>query len=185
MSELDLLRETFADYCKLRQTLSDLPEMSIVAVRRKPEQVAADEKLFERVTKVLAEQGSVGWARYRSELGWSGGHPPPCFKESGPPIMAEWLDRDGTAHRLTPASSVTGKALIVAIRDRELGSNDDLGEGEVSALRQCLRVLADRRIEPFSHIAYEVYWGLPENGSPSATRRLFDRFAGFCKQVGG
>ena len=185
MSELDLLRETFADYCKVRQTLSDLPEMSLVAVRREPEQVAADEKLFERVTKVLAEQGSVGWARYRSDLGWSGGHPPPRFEESGPPIMAEWRDRDGTAHRLTPAPSAAGAALVVAVRDRELGPNDGLGEGEVPALRQCMKVLADRRIEPFTHIAYEVYWGLSENGSRSATRRLFDRFAGFCKQVGG
>ena len=181
MSKLDLLRETFADYCKAKDTLSDLPEMSLVAVRRNPEQVAADDKLFERVTKVLDEEGSVGWARYRSELGWTD-HPPPCFEQSGPPITAEWLDEDGTAYRLTPAPSAVGEALIVAVRDRKLGPGDSLRAGEIPALRQCLKVLAHRRIKPFTHIAYAIYWGLPENGSPSATRRLFDRFAGFCSK---
>lgn len=185
MNELDLLRETFADYCKARRTLSELPEMSLVAVRREPEpEVAADEKLFERVTDALAEQGSIGWARYRSELGWRG-HPPPCFEQSGSPIMAEWLHRNGTACRLTPAPNAVGMALIVEVRDRELRPNDGLEVGEVPALRQCVEVLAHPRIDPFTHIAYEVYWGLPANGSPSATRRLFDRFAGFFTQVGG
>ena len=182
MSELDLLRETFTDYCKLRQTHSDLPEMSLVAVRRNPERAAADKKLFERVTKILVKDHLVGWARYRSELGWTN-HPPSCFERSGPPIMAEWFDKEeGTAYRLTPAPSATGTALIVTVRDRKLGSNDCLKEHETPALRQRLEVLAHPRIKPFTHIVYEVYWGLPENGSPSATRRLFDRFAGFVQE---
>lgn len=182
MSKLDLLRETLADYCSVREALSDLPEMSLVAVQRKPQRAASDEALFDRVTKILVEDHAVGWARYRSELGWTD-HPPPCFEQSGPPIAAEWLDEDGTAYRLTPAPSAVGEALIVAVRDRKLGPGDSLCAGEVPALRECLKVLAHRRIKPFTHIAYAVYWGLPESGSPSATRRLFDRFAGF-KQVG-
>ena len=183
MSKLDLLHETFADYCKVRETLSDLPDMSLVAVRRDLERAAADKKLFDRVTKILVEDHLIGWARYRSELGWTD-HPPSCFEQSGPPIMAEWLDEDGTAYRLTPAPSVTAMALIVAVRDHELGQDDGLAEHETPALRQRLDVLAHPRIKPFTHIGYEVYWGLAENRSPSATRRLFDRFAGF-EQEGG
>ena len=178
MNELDLLRETFADYCAVRRTLCDLPELSLVAVRRTCEQAAADDALFEKVTKVLAEAGSSGWARFRSELGWSGALPPP-FERSGPPIVAEWLDDKGIAHRLSPASNAAGTALMVEVHERALGSCDGLAEGEVPALRQHLEVLAHPRVAPFTHIAYEVYWGLPGNGSSSATRRLFDRFAGF------
>ena len=178
MNKLDLLRETFADYCAVRRTLCDLPELSLVAVRRTCEQAAADHALFEKVTQVLAETGSSGWARFRSELGWSGA-PPPSFEQSGPPIVAEWRDGKGIAHRLSPAPNAVGTALMVAVDDRALGSRDGLAEGEAPALRQRLEVLAHPRAAPFTHIAYEVYWGLPGNGSSSATRRLFDRFAGF------
>lgn len=179
MNDLDLLRETFDDYCAVRRTLCDLPELSLVVVRRTCEQAAADRRvLFEKVTKVLDEVGSSGWARFRSELGWSGA-PPPSFEQSGPPIFAEWLDGKGIAHRLSPAPNAAGTALTVAVHDRALGSLDGLAEGEAPALRQRLEVLAHPRVAPFTHIAYEVYWGLPGNGSPSATRRLFDRFAGF------
>ena len=106
MTELELLRETLADYCKVRKTLSDLPELSLVAVRRKREQVAADADLFEKVKKALAGPNG-GWARFLSELGWTC-RLPPCFETSGPPIMAEWLDDKGVAYRLTPAPSVAG-----------------------------------------------------------------------------
>ena len=183
MTELELLRETLADYCKVRQTLSDLPELSLVAVRRKREQVAADADLFEKVKKALAGPNG-GWARFRSELGWTC-RPPPCFETSGPPIMAEWLDERGVAYRLTPAPSVAGQALIVSVRTRALGHGDSLRDGEEPALRQSLEVLAHTRVDPFTHIAYEVYWGLPPNGSSSATRRLFDRFAGFIEKQEG
>ena len=177
MNELGLLRETLADYRKACQTLSDLPELSLVAVRREPKQKAADITLFERVTTALAA-GPHGWARFRSELGWTG-HPPPCFEQSGPPIMAEWLDCDGTAYRLTPAPNAVGEALIVSVRDRVLRQDEGLAKGEIPALRQHVEVLALPRVNCSTHIAYEVYWGLPRDGSLSATRRLFDRFAGF------
>ena len=182
MSELDVLRETFADYCSVRETLCDLPEISLVAVRRTCDQAAVDQKLFERVTKALADEHSSGWARFRSELGWSGA-PPPTFKASGPPIMAEWLDGSGTAHRLSPAPSAVGKALLVAVSHRPLEPRGGLTDGETPALLQRLQVLAHARVAPFTHIAYDVYWGLPENGAPSATRRLFDRFAGFIEEA--
>ena len=174
---LDLLRKTLNDYESVRKTLTGLPPMSLVAVHRKHEQVAVDERLFMRMTKVGTDKH--GWARFRSELGWTGRWPN-CFKQSGPPIMAEWLDDDG-ACRLTPAPSI-GRALIVSIREREIGS-EGLGENEIPALREKLEVLAHRRVEPFTHAAYHVYWGLPPRGSSSATRRLFDRFAGFLEKT--
>ena len=200
MTRLELLRKTFNDYKSLRVTLGDLPELSLVAVHRKCEQMAVDEELFDEMTKLLSGEenglawfrsklgwtgdppsGEVhGWARFRSELGWIG-HPPPCFKQSGPPIMAEWRDGD-VAYRLTPAPSVAGQALFVSAAERALEPDDCLEEGEIPALRQRLEVLAHSRVKPFTHIAYEVYWGLPPNGSGSATRRLFDRFAGFIEK---
>ncbi len=184
MKQLDLLRRTYADYCKLHGAFDDLPRLAPVAVARTSGSAAMDRELFDRVTKVLAGKGAVGWARFRSELGWSG-CPPPCFELSGPPIMAEWLDGNGVSHRLTPAPNAAGRALIVTIRDRMLSESDCLKEGEIPALRQRVEVLAHSRIDPFTHVAYDVYWGLPQNGSLSATHRLFDRFAGFLPKKGG
>lgn len=204
MTRLELLREAFNDYELLRGKragLDDLPELSLVAMYRKSAQVVTDRELFEKVTNVLAgevhgrawfrqklrwtgnpslEEGGNGWARFRSELGWTD-HPPPCFEQSGPPIMAEWLD-GGISYRLTPAPSVAGQALVVSACARSLDPldpNDCLREGEEPGLRQRLEILADPRVTPFTHIAYEVCWGLPSNDSSSAMRRLFDRFAGF------
>ncbi|MDE0460731.1 MAG: hypothetical protein OXI15_25875 [Chromatiales bacterium] len=207
MTRLELLRETFDDYKSLRghgcAGLDDLPELSFVAVHRKSAQVAADEALFGKVSNVLTGEvdgrawfrrklgwtgdpspGKVhGWARFRSELGWTG-HPPPCFEQSGPPIMAEWLD-EGVAYRLMPAPSIAGYALVVSVCARPLEPDDYLRDGEEPALCQRLEVLAHPRVAPFTHIAYEVCWGLPSNGSSSATRRLFDRFAGFIEKQEG
>lgn len=208
MTKPELLREAFNDYELLRgkrARLDDLPELSFVAMYRKSAQVAADRELFEKVTNVLAgemhgrawfrrklgwtgnpslEAEVNGWARFRSELGWTG-HPPPCFEQSGPPIMAEWLD-GGISYRLTPAPSVAGQALVVSACARSLDPDDCLRDGEAPGLCQRLEVLADSRVAPFTHIAYEVCWGLPSNDSSSAMRRLFDRFAGFItkKQEG-
>lgn len=184
MKRLDLLRRTHTGYGKLREAFGDLPDLAMVAVARTSESAAMDRELFDRVTDALAAKGAVGWARFRSELGWSG-CPPPGFDVSGPPIMAEWLDRNGVSRRLTPPPSVTGRALIVAIDDRRLGGDDCLEEHEIPALRQRVEVLAHSRVESFEHLAYDIYWGLPQDGSPSATRRLFDRFAGFLPQKEG
>lgn len=178
---LDLLRETLEDYESVRKTLTGLPPMSLVAVHREHEQVAMDERLFKRMTKIGTDKH--GWARFRSELGWTGCWPN-CFKQSGPPIMAEWVVDDDGACRLTPAPSTAGNALIVSIREREIGP-DGLGENEIPALREKLKVLAHPRVESFTHAAYHVYWGLPPRGSSSATRRLFDRFAGFLEKMEG
>ena len=65
MTKLELLRETFNDYESLRRTSGDLskldlPELSLVAVHRKSEQEAADEKLFDKVTKVLGRGVRLG-----------------------------------------------------------------------------------------------------------------------------
>ena len=185
MTELEYLRETFDDYEKARNSIDGLPELSLVAVHRTCEQVAVDESLFTRVKEVLAEKD--GWARFRSELGWTG-HLPQCFKQSGPPIMAEWRgDDDGVdvTWRLTPAPSMAGRALIVSVSEREVEPDGNLEKDEIPALRQRLEVLAHPRVAPFTHVAYDVYWGLPPHGSPSATRRLFDRFAGFSKKMEG
>ena len=184
MKRLDLLRRTHADYSKLRKALDDLPHLAMVAVARTSESAAMDRELFDRVTVALGDNGAVGWARFRSELGWSGCLPP-GFEISGPPIMAEWLDGNGVAHRLTPAPNVVGRALIVAVSDRTLGEGDGLEEREIPALRQRVEVLAHKRIAPLEQVAYDVYWGLPPNGSQSATRRLFDRFAGFLPKKEG
>ena len=183
MTELELLRETLADYCKVRKTLPDLSDLSLVAVRRTRVQVAADTALFEKVNKALGSPNG-GWARFRSELGWIC-QPPPCFETSGPPIMAEWLDNEDVAYRLTPAPNIAGQALIVSVHTRPLGQSDSLGDDEEPALCQSLEVLAHPRVAPFTHIAYKVYWGLLPNGSSSATRRLFDRFAGFIEKQEG
>ena len=187
MNQLGLLRQTHADYCKLRKTkdgLSDLPDLELVAVARTFESAAMDRRLFDRVAKALAGNRTDGWARFRSELGWSG-CPPPCFERSGPPIMAEWLDGTGKAHRLTPEPNAVGRALVVTVSERPLNEGDSLKGDEFPVLRQCLEVMAHSRVKPFTHIAYKVYWGLLQNGSPSATRRLFDRFAGFRSRKEG
>lgn len=186
MTRLELLRQTLADYLKMREACADLAELQLVAARRERETVTADEALFKRVTKAIKEPGAQGWARFRSELGWTNhpNHPPLGFAESGPPIAAEWLSREdanaATAYRLTPAPSVANKTLIVSARHRALGKSDRLEDGEVACLRQCATVLAHQRLKPFGRIAYDIYWGLPETDE-GAMRRLFDRFAGLEK----
>ena len=180
MTRLGLLRQTLADYLKMREACADLAELQLVAARRERETAAADKALFERVTQAIKAPGTRGWARFRSELGWTN-HPPSGFAKSGPPIAAEWLSREGgnpeIAYRLTPAPSVAGATLIVSAHHRTLGESDRLEDGEIACLRQRVTVLAHRRLEPFGRIAYDVYWGLPETDE-SAMRRLFDRFAG-------
>lgn len=181
MTQLELLRQTLADYRKMRQSCSGLTILELVAARRESKTVTADEALFERVTQAIDAPGAGGWARFRSELGWTN-HPPSCFAKSGPPIAAEWLSREGAnaeiAYRLTPAPRVAGATLIVSARHRALGEADRLEDGEIACLRQRATVLAHRRLKPFGRIVHDVYWGLPETDK-SAMRRLFDRFAGF------
>ena len=183
MTRLELLRQALSDYRKMREACADLAELQLVAARRERETVTADEALFERVTQAIDAPGAQGWARFRSELGWTN-HPPSGFAKSGPPIAAEWLSREGAnagiAYRLTPAPSVAGATLIVSARHRALGESDRLEDGEIACLRQRATVLAHRRLEPFRRIAYDIYWGLPETDE-SAMRRLFDRFAGLEK----
>ena len=188
LERLEALRGTLADYRKMRESCSGMVDLQLVAVRRERETAAADEVLFERVVREIAADGAHGWGRFRSALGWTG-HPPPAFAESGPPVAAEWLRGEGAdagvAFRLTPAPGAACKALIVSARHRGLGESDRLEDGEIPCLLQRATVLADGRLEPFKCIAYEIYWGLPENdGSGSAMRRLFDRFAGFKEQEG-
>ena len=183
MTQLGVLRQTLADYRKMRQACSDLAELQLVAARRERETVAADEALFERVTQEIDADGARGWARFRSELGWTN-HPPPCFAKSGPPMAAEWMRRQdtdaGIAYRLTPAPNEASAMLIVSARHRTLSESDRLEDGEIACLRQPVTVLAHQRLKPFGRIAYDIYWGLPETDeSRSAMRRLFDRFAGF------
>ena len=187
MTRLEALRETLADYRKMREAFPDMDELQLVAVRRERETVAADEALFDRVAREIDADGAHGWGRFRSELGWTG-QPPPAFAESGPPVAAEWLRREGeeagVAFRLTPAPDAAGKALIVTASHRDLGESDRLEDSEIPCLLQCAAVLADGRL-PFRRIAYDIYWGLPDNDeSGSAMRRLFDRFAGFREQEG-
>ena len=184
MTPLQLLRQTLEDYREMRASFSDMNELELVAVRREREVAPADEALFDRVAREIAD-GAQGWARFRSELGWTG-NPPPRFEESGPPVAAEWLCRDGaeagTAFRLTPAPApgAVGKALIVSARHRALGESGGLEDGEIACLRQRAAVLAHKCLQPSRRIAYDVYWGLPDSDeSQSALRRLFDRFAGF------
>ena len=183
MTRLRLLRQTLEDYRQMRASCSGMDELALVAVRREREIAAADEALFDRAAREIAADGAQGWARFRSALGWTG-HPPPGFDESGPPVAAEWLRRDGAgagvAFRLTPAPGAVGEALIVSARHRDLGDSDELEEGEIPCLRQRAAILANKRLQPFRRIAYDVYWGLPDSDeSHSALRRLFDRFAGF------
>ena len=185
MSELDLLRETLVDYEKLRGAPGvDLPKLVLVAVQRERCIAPMNEELFDEVKQALEKNGTCGggWARFRSELGRAG-CPPPCYGKSGPPIAAEWLDCEGVAYRLTLAPDEVGKALIVSVKERRLGPSDSLEEnGEIPALRERVEVMAAERATPFTHLAYRIYWGLPANGSQSATRRLFDCFAGFLER---
>ena len=184
MTQHDLLRRTHHHYSELRRknAFPDMPNLHFVAVKRACERAEVNEALFDRVAKALDD--AVGWARFRSELGWTC-CPPSGFVDSGPPVMAEWLDEEGVSHRLIPAPNAVGQALIVTTRDRKLGGNDCPGKHEIPALRQHVEVLGHSRVYPFTHVAYDVYWGLPQDDSPSATRRMFDRFAGFLEQKGG
>ena len=61
MTQLGVLRQTLADYRKMRQACSDLAELQLVAARRERETVAADEALFERVTQEIDADGARGW----------------------------------------------------------------------------------------------------------------------------
>lgn len=189
MNRLALLRSTLADYenMRARKAFSGMAELSLVAARRGREEAPADEALYGRVAAEIGADGAQGWARFRSALGWPG-CPPPAFEEAGPPVAAEWLrgaDADEeTAWRLGPAPGKAGAALIVSVRHRALGPSDALAEGETACLRQRATVLAHPRLGS-ARIAYDIYWGLPENGDASAMRRLFDRFAGFAEHGEG
>lgn len=186
MNRLELLRRTLADYEKMRarEEFSGMAELSLVAVRRERGEAPADEALYRRVTAEIGAGGAQGWARYRSALGWPDA-PPPAFEDAGPPVAAEWLRRadagETTAWRLGPAPGKAGAALIVSVRHRALGPSGALADGETACLRQRAAVLAHPRLGSARRIAYDIYWGLPENGDSSAMRRLFDRFAGFAE----
>ena len=174
MSGLDLLRETLADYGRVRDALTGLPDLALVSVRRDRGPAPVDRALFERVVAALESPGTLGWARFRSELGMTG-WPRPDFAEAGSPSAAEWIDRDRVSHRLTPAPGASGQGLIVSITEGDPAADN----GALVCLRQTIAVLAHHRAAPYTHAAYDVYWGLPEDGGTSGMRRLFDRFAGF------
>lgn len=191
MNRLELIRSTLADYEKMRarEEFSGMAELSLVAARRGREEAPADDELYRRVTEEIGADSAQGWARYRSALGWTGRRrPPPAFAEAGPPVAAEWLRRadagEGTSWRVGPAPGKAGAALIVSVRHRALGPSGALADGETACLRQRATVLAHPRLDA-ARIAYDIYWGLPENGDASAMRRLFDRFAGFAEQEEG
>lgn len=189
MNRLELLRRTLADYERMRARgeFSGMAELFLAAVRRGREEAPADEALYRCVTAEIGAGGAQGWARYRSALGRSDA-PPPAFEDAGPPVAAEWLRRAGagadagetTAWRLGPAPGKAGAALIVSVRHRALGPSGALADGETACLRQRALVLAHPRLGS-ARIAYDIYWGLPENGDSSAMRRLFDSFAGFAE----
>lgn len=132
-----------------------------------------------------------GWARHQSGAYRTGpGSPPVDGKERvGKLLFAEWaLTRDKSV-KVTPDSGTSvagagggprGELVEWTYGERLVSSLDQLGDGEIPALREVVRVLAApvKRADRYECFVYHVFWGARDKDAPYDVRRTLARLAG-------
>lgn len=171
-----VLRQVHKDYAALaRLDPAHWPALDLVAVAREVAQpLPADKSGFDNVLAAL--NADSGWARFRSEVHWTGNPDTPDYDQWGAPLFAEWVENETSSVRLRldpdePTRLVKWLYTETVVTDEEAED----AEGLVF-LREQVAVLGHKRRLPGMMLIYHVFWGGDGKG---AVRRVFDRFAGF------
>lgn len=182
---LAALRKAHDDY----QVLCDMqpgkwPELQPVAVKHATKQYDADQACFDRVSKELREKDQHGWARFQSEVDWTGNTKTLDFATAGKPLFAEWTVGAQTSCRLRSDPENLGEVCVWTYTESDLWPPDNLQNDETAYLRETTTVLGRRIRSNGAKLVYHVYWAAPGDGDAYALRRMFDRFAGFQSKGG-
>ncbi len=179
--ELSILRQTLEDYRTLCNTTKAYwPELSFVAISNpKPEKVKVNKSCFDKIMIELNKPGQHGWARFRSDVDWTGSNNIPSFDDWGEPLFSEWTLSKDASKRLRLDPDDTGTANIWHYTERPLEADDTLEVGERAFLCETSSVLAHPLRAPIERLYYHVFWGSPKGSNPYALQRIFDRFTGF------
>ena len=183
-SSLECLRRLATDFQALSALRSgELPELELVAVKiTKPRSCPADRQLFTEVRQILSDPAKQGWARFRSDIHWTGTQDDLEFEHSGPPVHAEWVDGASKSYLLRLDPSHPGSARIWSYVERVLSEDDQLDADEQPFLREHSAVLGNSKRIPGQRLRYNVFWGSDDISNPHAVRRQLSRFVGFSKE---
>ena len=183
-SSLECLRRLATNFQALRALrLGELPELELVAVKiTKPRSCPADRQLFTEMRQILNDPAKQGWARFRSDIHWTGTPNDMEFEHSGPPVHAEWVDGAPKSCLLRLDPSRPGSTLIWSYEERALSEDDQLDADEHPFLREHCAVLGNPKRIPGRRLLYNVFWGSDDISNPHAVRRQLSRFVGFSKE---
>lgn len=180
-AERKALTRAFADYRRLQAQDAerlegermDLPDLALVAVRCRTEEV----DLTAAVNRVRdGVNAGQGWARLRSGLALAGEYP----ENLGEPLYADWATGGSASCRLRVLSGgATYRARVWTFAERELKPEDALHADEIPALREVRRMPAQGLGGHILALVHHVYWAAAPHEDVHALARRFDRFAGF------
>lgn len=175
------VQTAYRDFAKFREHhlhLSEAGELAALALAD-TRSIAADKAAFDLVVNALQADGSEGWARFRSGVRWNANAQDADFADLGPPLRAEWIDKNANSTLLIADPDKPGHLLLHHFTSRTIDDESAAESGERVFLRTTEYALGNRKHLQKHDLAYHVYFGTRDGEDPSAITRVLSLFAGF------